>query len=125
MRLATAPDISNDTSIDTQLTYSWNDAASGGTGHSNRVALHMGTTVVGEVFYPLTVEPVTGPAASRRVISNNLFVPGETVALWLNTPDGRGVAIGTREADANGVVRQDVGTEGFAPGYYSVVAYGT
>ena len=87
--------------------------------------LTIGGVASDQSLYSFAADPVVAPAGSKHIFSSYIFAPGETVALWFNTPDGQAVAAGRAIANDNGGIRQELTTSGFVPGYYSMVAYGT
>ncbi len=114
-----------------RLSYTWSDRLAGGAGRSNLPTPGVLGPDHQRPWYPLAVVPADagpvassdGPVGATYRASSGVFLPGEPVGLWYNTPAGA-VAIDTVWADGEGAVALDFTPEGLAPGYYSVVAHG-
>lgn len=104
--------------------HTWSDKQDGGSGVSNKPALRAGAAPLDSPFYPLAILPHAQAGAPAYQIDSDLFVPGEPVALWYNTPSGEVRTIGRVTASSNGVLATTFSAEGLAPGFYSVVASG-
>ncbi|HEU4322384.1 MAG TPA: hypothetical protein VFS21_04465 [Roseiflexaceae bacterium] len=104
-----------------RLLHTWRDERGGGSGRSNQLPLVVTDTGEPQNLYPLAAE--AGEEAAYRFASG-VFVPGEPVAFWYNTPEGAAVAAEGGTADDEGAVSSTLPREGLSPGAYSMVARG-
>jgi hypothetical protein len=125
VRMVVQPAAANNVRLAQRLTYRWQDARGGGQGRGNAPVVLVGDVDTNQALYALIVAPSSAVAGSTLVFQGDIFVPGEPVALWYNTPDGHVVPAGRIPADGDGALRREIDTAGLAPGYYSMVAYGT
>lgn len=107
-----------------RLRHTWRDDRGGGAGRSNQLLLSVGGTGAPQNPAPLTVERADTEGGRGYRFSSSTFVPGEPVAFWYNTPDGRAVALEGAGADSEGAVSLLLPPDGLAPGAYSLVARG-
>ncbi|HJZ49682.1 MAG TPA: hypothetical protein VKE41_21040, partial [Roseiflexaceae bacterium] len=124
VRMVVLPAATKNTRLAQRLTYRWQDARGGGQGRGNAPIVVVADGDSTQSLYSLGVAPSSAAAGSTLVFQGDMFVPGEPVALWYNTPDGRSVALGRMTAGGEGVIRRPFDTAGLRAGYYSMVAYG-
>lgn len=122
LRLRTLPELPDGTRIESRLHLNWSDAAGGGSGSSNARVVILGAAA--PAIGTLRVDPPTGPAAQKRTLSSDAFVPGEPVGLWYHAAGGQVVGLGTRAAGSGGVLSFSFDPQSLAPGSYKVVAQG-
>jgi hypothetical protein len=126
----------NGTAVADRISFEWDDNGDDGLGSTNVPILVVGDSNRNETNYSFVVSPQSGPVGQTRSFESNIFAPGEPVALWINTPDGRNVPLDDLAddddddsdqftADEDGVLAIDITLSDFAPGSYTVVAYGT
>lgn len=102
------------------LSFTWSDDGSGGRSRSNTLVLPVGAQLP-IPFAGLTASPADGTNLS---FTSTIFAPGEPVAFWYNTPDGKAVELRTLRADANGQIAVILNAAGLPPGTYTLVAFG-
>jgi len=111
--------------MSTQASFTWSDAASGGSGKSNTVKVAVSDQSASRVLATLTVTPYSAPAGDTFEVKGSGFIPNEPVSFWYNTPSNEDVAVKTVNANADGEVELTFSaTSGLAPGNYAMVAYG-
>lgn len=109
------------TAIGMRASYEWDG---GGMTRSNWTPVLVGGSDLHDPHVWVGAQPGSAARGARVRFLSDRFLPGEEIALWLNTPDGVR-AINTRlEADLEGVVRYDYITSGLRPGAYSLVFAG-
>lgn len=131
--------LANDAAVTQQASYKWTGVFRGsGEGHSN-------TPVVSNDNL-LNVAAINTPERQSYSFKSAIFVPGEAVVLWYNTPDGRAEQLEVKEnrlreadltkpgsdeegsdytlADDSGAIDLEMLTRGMAPGTYSIIARG-
>ncbi|NTU80993.1 MAG: hypothetical protein HGA45_16700 [Chloroflexales bacterium] len=119
LRFAVNPGLSESRLFATRLSFTWRDNASGGEGRGNALQLPIGQ-VLDAASDALTVNE----DGAALVFESTLFEPGEPVATWYNTPDGRAINTGTVTADADGRVWLRLSTAELDPGSYTFVTRG-
>lgn len=123
VRLRVLPGIAESTALGERLAYRWTDGAGGGSRQSNLPSLVIGQVEDSAPVFPLLIERTAdGNALS---LNSPIFVPGEPVALWYDTPDGRSVSAGTVAADGSGTLQVTLSVADLSPGRYQFVAFGT
>jgi streptogramin lyase len=124
VRMVVQPAAANGARLSQRLTYRWEDASGGGQGRGNLPVVVVGDEDTNQSLYSLSVAPSSMASGSTLAFQGDIFEPGEPVALWYNTPDGRVVTAGRIIANDDGMIRRELDTAGLASGYYSMVAYG-
>jgi hypothetical protein len=134
LRFARQPGAATNAALADRLSYAWRDNAGGGRGRSNLPA------DAPQPFYPLAHREVAG----KHSFSSNLFLPGEPVVFWYQTPSGSTVATEVKRdliidaastnaddqgsnyvlADADGAFDLRFSTGDLSPGEYMMVARG-
>lgn len=109
------------TVIAVRAAYSWEG---GDNARSNWAPVLVGSDAVHDPHVWVGVTPGSAPRGALMRFYSDRFVPGEAIALWLNTPDGVQPISRRIEADSEGVVRYDLQTGGLRPGAYSLVLSG-
>lgn len=122
VRLRLLPGIAESTALGERLAYRWTDGAGGGAGQSNLPSLVVGQVEERAPVLPLVIERTADGSALS--LSSPIFVPGESVALWYDTPDGRSVSAGTVAANGSGTVQASISTASLPAGRYQIVAFG-
>lgn len=123
VRLAIHPNVAIGTPLGARLIVT-GDGVDAERKRSNQTMLIVGGTDNQQPFYPLTADPVVGPAGSTHNFSSTIFVPGEPVTLWYSSPTGDSVEITMVNADENGAINVEFMTQNLTAGAYSMVAYG-
>lgn len=120
IRFALAASAQESATFGAPLAFHWRDPAGGGSGRSNRPVV---VDDAGIATVPLTITPGSGAPQALRLVQSDVFVPGEVVAFWLDTPQGT-LALGHKAADADGAISVSIDPRSLASGSYTVVAYG-
>lgn len=115
----------SDTVVDIRAEYTWEDAAGGGNGRSNRAPVLIGNFNNDARYLFLEVTPEIGPQGTIFSAFTDRFIPNEAVSGWFNTPGGVVPLDRDLTADEFGRVDVSFSSEDFAPASYEVVLYGT
>ncbi|GAB4200951.1 MAG: hypothetical protein OHK0022_22540 [Roseiflexaceae bacterium] len=107
-----------------RLLHTWRDDRGRGSGRSNLLPLVVTAAGEPQNLYPLAAERSQGEEGAGYRFASGVFVPGEPVAFWYNTPEGSAVAAEGATADDEGAVSSLLPREGLNPGAYSMVARG-
>jgi len=122
VRLIVQPGLVVGTTLGERIQFNWSDQTQGGEGRSNQPQLAVASETLNLPTYPLTIDRSADKTSFS--LSSLLFVPGEPVALWYDTPDGKTIASGTVTADDNGVLSAMLSTNKLQAGRYHIVAHG-
>jgi hypothetical protein len=134
LRFTRLPGAAKDAALTQRLAYNWRDEAVGGSGRSNL------PVDAPQPFYTLTHREV----ANKHFFSTNVFLPGEPVVFWYQTPSGstmptevkRDVIVDAAStnadeqgsdyvlADPDGALDLRFSTGDLTPGEYMMVARG-
>jgi hypothetical protein len=134
LRFVRLPGTANGAALTQRLTYNWRDAAGGGKGRSNL------PVDAPQPFYALTHRQVE----NKHFFSTNIFLPGEPVVFWYQTPSGGTVPTEVKRdvivdaastnaadqgsdyvlADPDGALDLRFSTGDLSPGEYMMVARG-
>lgn len=136
VHFARLPGAAKSAALTERLTYMWQDDVKSGSGSSNLPL----SAAAAEPFYTLTHRQ----SGENHFFSSNIFVPGEHVVFWYNTPSGvampaevrKGVIVDAAStgkgeegadyavADANGALDLEFETDKLVAGSYTMVAQG-
>lgn len=124
LRLAVRADAPPGAALAPPLRHTWRDDRGGGAGRSNRLLLSVGGPDTRQNPTPLVAERAETAGGLGYRFSSSTFVPGEPVAFWYNTPDGRAVALEDAHSNSEGAVSVLLPPDGLEPGPHSLVARG-
>lgn len=124
LRLVVRDDAPAKAALAPPLRHTWSDDRSGGAGRSNRLLLSVGGPNTRQDPTPLMVERAETEHGLGYRFGSSTFVPGEPVAFWYNTPDGRAVALESGQANGEGAISLLLPPDGLEPGPHSLVARG-
>ena len=96
----------------------------GGTGRSNAIVVAVGVNDQSALYGQMSTDISSGQAGSTPIFTSTVFIPGEPVALWYNTPNGAVTKLATVMADGEGKVTSTFAATGFSTGSYTLVARG-
>jgi hypothetical protein len=134
LRFVRLPGAAKSAALTERLTYNWRDSAGGGNGRSNL------PVDAPQPFYTLAHREV----GNKHFFSTNIFLPGEPVVFWYQTPSGSTVPTEVKSdaivdaastnavdqgadyvlADPNGAFDLRFSTGDLSPGEYMMVARG-
>lgn len=121
------PEVANNTPISFADSGNWSDAAGGGTNIANSVTVAVGQSSDSRPanFTVQMASPASGQAGQLFELNTDGFTAGETVAVWLNRPDGSVMALPATKAGNQGQVAISFDSKGQTQsGDYSLVAHG-
>ncbi|HWQ13153.1 MAG TPA: hypothetical protein VNL77_10150 [Roseiflexaceae bacterium] len=116
--------LADNTVLSMRPAYTWSDARGTHERSGNWAPVLVGGGNDTGAYVWTIVQPVDGQETELRTFYSNRFVPGETVATWLNTPTGVAPLPLSEKVDEQGQVWLEYRPSSLLPGTYQLVVYG-